>query len=204
MVALDAVVWMVDQATGARVRDPWVTSAELGTFINTANILEMDGSGFLPADIRPAIAYFMGQAVPLSGAYHGGADGYVVTEYDAPADLPAGTRLLPGNTFVVRLVVLGGRPGVIDFIDVLCAPARVVTDPPLRVAADVPHDVGRFTASSADVEIDGDFRSEWLVAGQIRGISGRATDCGLPRSSAWQAALALRAEPDGSGYVLIP
>ena len=204
VTALDAVVWMVDWATGAWVGDPWVTTAELGTFINLANILGVDGASFLPADVRPSIAYFAGQAVPLSGAYHGGAGGYVVAEFDVPADLPAGTRLLPGYTFVVRLVVLGDRGGAIDFIDVLCAPARVVGETPLRVATDVPHQVGRFAARSADVEIDGDFRSEWLVVGQIRGISARAADCGIPRSTDWQAALALRAERDGGGYVLIP
>jgi hypothetical protein len=204
VVALNAVVWMVDQASGARVGEPWVTNAELGTFINTANILEFDGSRLLPADIRPAIAYFMGQALPLSGAYQGGAEGYVVAEFDVPADLPSGTRLLPGHTFVVRLVILGGRPGVIDFVDVLCAPAGIVTDPPMRVATGVHHDTGQFMASSADIEIDGDFRTEWLVAGQIRGTSGRADACGVPRSTAWQAALALRAEPDDGGYVLIP
>ncbi|MBF8289753.1 MAG: hypothetical protein HW391_721 [Chloroflexi bacterium] len=204
VVALNAVVWMVDHASGTRVAEPWVTNAELGTFINTANILEIDGSRLLPADIRPAIAYFMGQALPLNGAYQGGAEGYVVAEFDVPADLPSGTQLLPGHTFVVRLVILGGRAGVINFIDVLCAPAGIVTDQPMRVATDVHHDVGRFTASSADIEIDGDFSTEWLVAGQIRGVSGRADACGIPRSTAWEAALALRAEPDDGGYSLIP
>jgi hypothetical protein len=183
---------------------PWLTTAELGMLINLDVVLRVGSSRFLPADIRPAIAYAMALAQPLSGAYQGGAGGYVVAEYDVPADLPPGTRLLADHAFVVRLVILPDSSATIDFIDILCAPRRIVSGTPLRVAVDVRHDLGRFSAASTDVEIDGDFQTEWLAKGTIRARSTGARDCGIPSSAEWQAALALQARADGSGYVLVP
>lgn len=201
VVALDAIVWLVDRASGALVGEPWRAPASLGTLINLDNLLRVEGSWMLPADVRTGIAYAMADVTLIPGAYQGSADGYVVAEFDAPPDLPPGTRLLPGYSFVIRLVILESA-GAIDFIDLLCAPSGTVTGTPLRVATDVPAFVGRFEAESADVRIDGDFIEAAVAAGQIAAVSQRARDCGVPATANWMAGLAMSARADGDGYVL--
>lgn len=200
--ALEAIVWMVDRAAGTRLGEPWVAGGDLSMLINVDNLLRVEGSWLLPTDVRTGIAYFMAESGPLGGAYQGGADGYVVAEFDAPPDIPTGTRLLPGYAFVVRLVVLGTGTGSIDFIDLLCAPSGTVAGTPLRVSEGVPHDLGRFAAESIDVRIEGDFIESTLATGTIDAVSQRARDCGVPMTSGWMAALAMSARAEGDGYAL--
>jgi hypothetical protein len=194
---LDAVVWLVDRAAGAPLRVEWVAAAELSFLLRRSNLIDIEGGKALVADARTGIVYAMGLAVPLPQlAYQGGGPGWVPTEQGA--DVTPGARLAPGYTFVVQLVVLRSR-GVLEFIDVLCAPGGLVTDTPLRVATAVSHDLGSFSASSADVRIEGEFRSETLARGTISALSQRARDCGIPTSSQWYALAWTNATSDGRG-----
>jgi hypothetical protein len=199
VTALDAIAWMVDRRTRELVGGPWVAAAELGFLVNLSDLITVGGATYLPGDIFAGIVRFMGIAGPSPGAfYQGGEDAWVVAEYDKPFDLPPGTRLLPGHTFVIRLVELGDA-ATIDFIEVLCAPNGRIASSPLRVAAGVRIDLGAFTAASADVRVTGEFSSSTFAAGTIRALTARARDCGVPSSADWQASLSGSARSDGSG-----
>lgn len=204
VTALDAIVWLVDMDSGVPVGEPWVVDAGLPMLLNLDKLVRSGGHLFNVASVRPDIAFAMGLAVPLPGAYHGGDGSFVVARHDRPADLPAGTRLLPGFTFVIRLVVLENDSNVIDFVELLCAPVGLVSGAPVRVATAVPHDLGRFSASSADVVIEGEFTTQTEASGEIKALTARARDCGVPDSARWYVGLALQAQADGDGYRLLP
>ena len=204
VTGLDAVAWLADPSSGAPTGEPWVAVADLSTLIDPDNLLSVGGATMLAGDVRRGLAYAMGLALPQGGvAYQGGAGGWAPTEDGANEDLPPGTRLAPGYTFVVRLVVLEASSPAIDFVEILCAPGGTVSGSPLRVATKVPHVLGTFSASSPDVRIDGDFRSDTLATGTISGVSQRARECGIPGSARWEAATATSARADGhGGYTL--
>ncbi|HYN70775.1 MAG TPA: hypothetical protein VEX41_11290, partial [Candidatus Eisenbacteria bacterium] len=202
VTALDAIVWMLDWRSQSLVGGPWAAEAELPFLVDADDLLPVGSAKLLPADVFGGLLAFMGLAGASPGsAYQGGATGWVVAEYDKPADLPPGTELLPGYTFVVRLVVLDD-PATIDFIDVLCAPSGRIAATPLRVATGVGVELGAFGAASADIRISGTFTSSIFVAGQIQAQTSSARDCGIPGSSDWQASLAVSARPSGGDYEL--
>lgn len=200
VTALDAVVWVVDRQTGEMVGSPWVVEAGLPMLLNLDRLIAHGRLRLNPADVRADLRRFFGLAEPIAGVFQGGEGSFVVADYTKPAALPEGTRLLPGFTFVLRLVVLPGSSARIDFVDVLCAPVGRVTGAPLRVATGVSLDFGSFGASSADVSISGEFTSETEATGTIKSLSATSKACGVPRSATWFVGLAASARASGSGY----
>jgi hypothetical protein len=202
VTALDAVVWVVDRQARQIIGSPWVVEAGLPILLNPDRLIDFERLHLNPADVRADLLRFLGLAVPMPGAFQGGDGSFMVAEYDKPAALPDGTRLLPGFTFVLRLVVLPESAGRIDFVDILCAPSGRVAGDPLRVATGVDHDLGTFSVASADVSISGEFTSETEATGSIRAVSSKARDCGVPRSATWYVGLAASVRASDSGYEL--
>ena len=203
VTGLDGIVWLVDRQTGALIMEPWVVDAALPMFVNADLLIRVGALRLFPADVRPTIGFALGKAVPVDGLYQGGEDSSAVTEYDKPVELPEGTRLLPGHTFVLRLVVLPGSEGRLDYVEILCAPVGRVSGPPLRVGDGVVHDLGGFSVESGDVSIEGEFQTEFEASGRIRARSQAATSCGVPGTARWHVSLVAMVRATEGGYEVV-
>lgn len=217
------VVWMVDRSAGKTVGGPWVLGGEYaandefysllpsGADLSAGDLVLLPlGASFGEPGEKTAgtIVAFLGRVQPEAGTFE------QLTAWRGDEDLllpagfevfdPGGSKgqVMYGQTYVVRLVVF--EPERVAFAEVFCAPKGTITGKSIRMGADLPIQLGQFEASSAAVELGGDFIYPDEASGTIRGLDDAAIACGVPAEGEWTTRRRpeLAARPEGAGYRL--
>src|SRR3990172_316811 len=106
------------------------------------------------------------------------------------------------QTFKLLLIVFNDNSGVIDYVELACAPQGTISGFPVTVAKDVKVAGGQFRAEDNDVVIQGQFISSTEVEGTIHALTDDARSCGVPDEGKWTAKCDLVATKSGEGYTI--